>query len=70
MPAQLLKERPLPVFPDPVPELARLHELAVLAFTLHVPDEQCDAVMSVCALCREPWPCPRARLAYRNLEAF
>lgn len=69
MPAQLMKERPLPV-PDPSPELARLYELAVLAFTLHVPDEEGDAVVSVCAMCREPLPCPRARLAYRTLEGI
>lgn len=52
------------------PEPAQLYLLAVMAFQMHVPNGDGRTVVEVCALCRDPWPCDQARLAFRNCEAF
>lgn len=71
MPAELIQEPPRPMRAlAQAPDLARLYYLATMAFQLHVPDNACDAVPKVCALCRDPWPCEQVRLAFRIRGAF
>lgn len=53
-----------------VPEPAQLYHLAVLAFLLHVPNDDGDALATACTSCQEPWPCEHLRLAFRIREGF
>ena len=52
---------------EPVtPEPARLYQLIVLTFLLHVPSTWPE----VCACCDRLWPCEPVRLAFRLREGF
>ena len=48
------------------PEPARLYQLIVLTFLLHVPSTWPE----VCACCDQRWPCEPVRLAFRLREGF
>ena len=54
--------------PSPVatPEPARLYQLIVLTFLLHIPSTWPE----VCTCCDRPWPCEPVRLAFRLREGF
>lgn len=72
-PIPLTTERqpnPLEVRAARIPEPSQLYFLAVMALQMHAPDETCAAVVELCALCGDPWPCDQVRLAFRSLEAF